>query len=126
MAELEVSPGLFGLLVIVEANPGLKQTELAAAAQLDRSSMVPALDKLESAWWVARRASGAGPARQRAVADRRRCGVLRQLKQRVLAHERRLARQLTAGERQQLFELLARSCLSRASHDNAVAPDVRR
>ena len=57
MAELEVSPGLFGLLVIVEANPGLKQTELADAAQLDRSSLVPALDKLEERGWVARRAS---------------------------------------------------------------------
>ena len=41
MAELEVSPGLFGMLVIIEANPGLKQTELADAAQLDRSSLVP-------------------------------------------------------------------------------------
>ena len=48
MGELEVSPGLFGMLVIIEANPGLKQTELANAAQLDRSSLVPALDKLEA------------------------------------------------------------------------------
>jgi DNA-binding MarR family transcriptional regulator len=108
MAELEVSPGLFGLLVIVEANPGLKQTELASAAQLDRSSLVPALDKLEERGWVARRAS---------EQDRRVNGLwltdagavaLRQIKQRVLAHERRLARHLSVAERQQLVELLGR------------------
>ncbi len=108
MAELEVSPGLFGLLVIVEANPGLKQTELADAVQLDRSSLVPALDKLEERGWVARRA---------AEHDRRVNGLwltdagiaaLRQLKQRVLAHERRLARHLSAADRQQLVKLLAR------------------
>ncbi len=108
MAGLEVGPGLFGLLVIVEANPGLKQTELADAAQLDRSSLVPALDKLEERGWMERRASehdrrvnglwltGAG------------AGVLRQIKQQVLAHERRLARQLSSGERRQLVELLGR------------------
>ena len=108
MAELEVSPGLFGLLVIVEANPGLKQTELADAAQLDRSSLVPALDKLEARGWVERRAS---------EHDRRMNGLwlteagavaLRQLKHRVLAHERRLAHQLSSAERQQLVELLGR------------------
>src|SRR5512147_231462 len=108
MADLEVSPGLFGLLVIVEANPGLKQTELASAAQLDRSSLVPALDKLEQRGWVERRAS---------EQDRRVNGLwltdagaaaLRQIKQRVLAHERRLARHLGAAERQQLVDLLDR------------------
>jgi DNA-binding MarR family transcriptional regulator len=108
MAELEVSPGLFGLLVIVQANPGLKQTELANAAQLDRSSLVPALDKLEERGWVARRAS---------EHDRRVNGLwitdagtvtLRQIKQRVLSHERRLARHLSAADRQQLIDLLGR------------------
>lgn len=108
MAEFEVSPGLFGLLVIVEANPGLKQTELANAAQLDRSSLVPALDKLEARGWLARRA---------AEHDRRVNGlwltepgalVLRQLKQRVTSHERRLARHLNAAQRQQLIDLLSR------------------
>lgn len=108
MGEFDVGPGLFGLLVIVEANPGLKQTQLAAAAQLDRSSLVPALDKLEGRGWLARRAS---------EADRRVNGlwltdagaqVLRQLKQRVASHERRLARHLTPAQRQQLIELLGR------------------
>src|SRR5215813_6539643 len=90
IGELEVSPGLFGMLVVIEANPGLKQTELANAAQLDRSSLVPALDKLEARGLVARRAS---------AEDRRVNGLwltqdgtalLKKLKQRVSRHEQRL------------------------------------
>jgi DNA-binding MarR family transcriptional regulator len=108
MGELEVSPGLFGMLVIIEANPGLKQTELAHAAQLDRSSLVPALDKLEARRLVARRAS---------AEDRRVNGLwltpegavlLKQLKRRVARHEERLVRGLSAAERETLAALLQR------------------
>jgi DNA-binding MarR family transcriptional regulator len=108
MGEAEISPGLFGILVIIEANPGLKQTELAIAAHLDLSSVVPVVDKLEARGYVSRRAS---------AIDRRVNGlwltpeggtVLRKLKRTVLAHERRIARQLTGIEQQQLFDLLAK------------------
>lgn len=104
----DVSPGLFGILVIVEANPGLKQSELAAAAHLDRSSIVPVVDKLEGRGFVTRRSS---------AADRRVNGVfltaagqtlLRRLKRRVLAHEQRISAALPPAERQKLFELLER------------------
>jgi len=108
VGQAEVSPGLFGILIIVEANPGLKQSELAAAAHLDRSSLVPVLDKLEARGHVTRRAS---------PDDRRVNGLwltaagaalLRTLKRRVLAHERRVLRTLSDAERSHLFALLAR------------------
>lgn len=108
LGDLAVSPGLFGMLVIIEANPGLKQTQLAHAAHLDRSSLVPALDKLEARGLVTRRAS---------EHDRRVNGLwlteagttlLKQLKTRVARHEQRLARGLTPAERTQLVDLLAR------------------
>ena len=108
LGELEVSPGLFGMLVVIEANPGLKQSQLAKAAHLDRSSLVPALDKLEARGLVTRQAS---------EHDRRVNGLwltdegstlLQKLKQRVARHEQRLARGLARGEREQLVALLAR------------------
>jgi DNA-binding MarR family transcriptional regulator len=104
----EISPGLFGILVIIEANPGLKQSELAAAAQLDRSSIVPVVDKLEARGYVARR----GSAQDRRVnglfltADG--AAALRRLKRKVLAHEHRISGTLQPEERRQLLELLAR------------------
>jgi len=108
IGEPEISPGLFGILVIIEANAGLSQSELAQAALLDRSSLVPALDKLEGRKLVERRASDA---------DRRVNGLwltptgvtlLKKLKQRVHNHEKRLASSLSAPERDQLLGLLAR------------------
>lgn len=51
------SPGEFGVLTIVEQNPGLSQTALARAVGVDRSSMVPVIDKLEKMKLVQRRRS---------------------------------------------------------------------
>jgi DNA-binding MarR family transcriptional regulator len=108
MDELNVSPGLFGMLIIIEANPGLKQSQLAHAAHLDRSSLVPALDKLEARGLVTRRGS---------EHDRRINGLwltsdgsalLKRLKQRVARHEQRLVQGLSSAERTQLVALLNR------------------
>jgi DNA-binding MarR family transcriptional regulator len=108
MGELEVSPGLFGMLVIIQANPGLKQTELAHAAQLDRSSLVPALDKLEARHLVARRASAEDRRVNGLWLTSEGAALLKRLKQRVARHEQRLARGLSADERETLVALLQR------------------
>lgn len=107
LGALQVSPGLFALLVIVEANPGLKQSRLALAARLDRSSLVPALNKLEARGLVARRD---------APGDRRAYGLhltaagatlLARAKRAVRRHEARLAAGLRPGERDLLISLLS-------------------
>lgn len=101
-----ISPGLFGVLVIIEANPGLKQQRLAEAAHLDRSSLVPVIDKLEEQGLVERHA-----------ADRRSNGLfltvegkalLRSLKRRVRLHERRVVQKLSVREQRELVRLLGR------------------
>src|SRR5471030_2920030 len=51
----EITPGLFGVLVVIDANPGLKQTTLASAIRLDRSTVVSVVDKLEARKLVERR-----------------------------------------------------------------------
>jgi DNA-binding MarR family transcriptional regulator len=99
-----ITPGLFGILVIIEANPGLRQQRLAEAAHLDRSSLVPVIDKLEARGLVERRAE-----------DRRSNGVyltgqgghlLRTLKRRVRLHEQRVVENLSAREQRELVRLL--------------------
>ena len=106
LGALEVSPGLFGVLVIIEANPGLKQTELARATHLDRSTVVSVIDNLERRGLVVRRS---------AVSDRRSnaleltaegSALLKKLRRLVAEHEKRLARQLTAAEQATLVRLL--------------------
>lgn len=101
-----ISPGLFGILVVIEANTGLTQQALADAAHLDRSTMVTVIDKLEHRGLVERRA-----------ADRRSNGLfltpagaklLRSLRRKVAGHERRVVRNLSEREREQLVSLLQR------------------
>jgi len=101
-----ISPGLFGILVVIGENPGLTQQALANAAHLDRSTVVTVIDKLEERALVERHA-----------ADRRSNGLfladkgtalLRTLKRKVAQHERRVVRDLSERERMQLVSLLQR------------------
>lgn len=106
IGELGITPGLFGVLVLIDANPDLKQSDLARAAQLDRSTVVTVIDNLERRCLVERRTS---PTDRRSNALRltpagRR--LLRTLKKRVTAHEARLTARLTVAERAELVRLL--------------------
>lgn len=103
----ELSPGRVGILLLLEANPGVTQGRLAQAVSLDRSTMVGVVDMLESRGLIERRRG----------ADRRTNGlwltaqgrsVVARLKRRIQAHERRVAARLTPPEREQLMALLGK------------------
>jgi len=102
----EISPGLFGALVIIETNPGLKQTELAKATHLDRSTVVSLVDNLERRGLVERR-SAASDRRSNALqltpAGRT---LLKKLQRLVAEHEQRLAANLSEKEQITLIKLL--------------------
>lgn len=102
----DVTPGLFGVLVIIEANPDLKQSELARATHLDRSTVVTIIDNLERRGLVERRA---------ALHDRRSNAIrltdagialLRKLKRQVNLHEKRLLQNFSAAESETFLALL--------------------
>ncbi len=114
LGTLDLSPGLFGLLVIIEANPGLRQIQLAAAARLDRSTLVPALDKLEARGLVERRAAPDDRRSNGLFLTRPGAGLLQRAKAIVRDHEQRIAGALSAEERAVLVR-----CLDR------LAPEVR-
>ena len=106
-ADLGLTPGRFGMLVLIEANPGVTQSALARAVGLDRSTLVALLDQLEDRRLVARRQGE----------DRRTNGLwlttagqrfLGKMKRRVAAHEARVAARLTRAERELLLGALRR------------------
>ena len=51
----ELSPGRVGILLLLEANPGVTQSRLAQAVSLDRSTMVGVVDMLEGRGLIERR-----------------------------------------------------------------------
>lgn len=108
LGDHEVTPGLFGVLVIIEANPDLKQSELAKAAHLDRSTVVSVIDNLERRQLVERRAA---PNDRRSNALRltpEGAALLKKLKRLVADHEKRLVSHLSADEQATLVTLLAK------------------
>jgi DNA-binding MarR family transcriptional regulator len=104
----ELTPGQFGVLVLVEQNAGMNQSELGEALGVDRSTVVATLDRLEARGLLARAPS---PSDRRAHAlELTAAGraLLTDAARRVSAHEARVARGLSAEERAQLMALLAR------------------
>ena len=107
VGELGISPGRFGVLVLVGCNPGMTQSRLAEAGGLDRSTLVPVLDGLERRGLVERRRGE----------DRRTNGLrltlpgkrlLARARRRILAHESRMVSAMSDAEREQLVALLAK------------------
>jgi DNA-binding MarR family transcriptional regulator len=103
----ELSPGRIGILVLIEANPGVTQSLLAEAVKLDRSTMVGVLDWLEDRKLIERRRGE----------DRRTNGLwltrsgktmVARLRRRIEAHEQRIGSRLTVEEREQLIALLGK------------------
>jgi DNA-binding MarR family transcriptional regulator len=101
----ELSPGRVGILLLVDANPGVTQGRLAQAVNLERSTMVGVVDALEERGLIERRRGE----------DRRTNGLwltrtgrslVARLKRRIEAHERRVAQRLSPAEREQLIGLL--------------------
>lgn len=108
MAGLDMTPAIFGVLEVLHHNEGLTQTRLATAIGLDRSSLVPLLDKLQKRGLVAREAS---------LEDRRSNHLhltpegrqlLIEAEKRVNEHEERVLASLSKNETRQLIKLLAK------------------
>lgn len=103
-----ITPGWFGLMVIVANNEGLSQTRLARTLGIDGSTMVAMIDRLEENGWLRR---------QRSEVDRRSHALyltetgsqlLARLTPLVEAHEAELAQGLSADDKKNLLELLAK------------------
>ena len=101
----ELSPGRVGILLLLEANPGVTQGRLAQAVSLDRSTMVGVVDMLEGRGLIERRRGQDRRTNGLWLTDEGRALVAR-LKRRIQLHERRVAARLSAQERAQLLALL--------------------
>ncbi|HEX2117049.1 MAG TPA: MarR family transcriptional regulator [Alphaproteobacteria bacterium] len=108
MEALQLTPGQVGALLLIEANQGLSQTQLGAGLGIDRSSVVPLLDRLEGSDLI-RRTPHASDRRTHALAlTDKGAALIRRLLPVLEAHERRIAADLSPSERRVLMQLLDR------------------
>ncbi len=108
MSKYEISPGQFGVLMIISENPGLNQTRLSGALGIDRSTMVAVLDGLEERGLMARTPSPTDRRSHALLLTPAGKTLLQKVRPALEAHERRIAEPLTERERATLLSLLRR------------------
>ena len=108
LSDQAISPGRFGVLALIAANPGLTQSRLALATQLDRSTMVAVIDQLEARSLVERRAAPNDRRSNALWLTEAGKKLLRTMKQRVKAHETHITAALGEQDAARLIEMLSR------------------
>ncbi|MBL8485637.1 MAG: MarR family transcriptional regulator [Rhodocyclaceae bacterium] len=108
LGSLGVTPAIFSVMEVLRANPGITQSKLAATVRLDRSSVVPMLDKLEKRGIVARRASTTDRRHNHLYLTEAGERLLGQAVKRVRAHDKRMSAALSPEERETLIGLLGK------------------
>lgn len=106
LSDLDITPAIFGMLEILRQNKGLTQTRLALAIGLDRSSLVPLLDKLQKRKLVEREASTIDRRSNHLHLTTEGEQLLVEAERRVRLHEKRILSHLTKSEARQLIQLL--------------------
>lgn len=102
------APRYYGMLKIVQANPGISQTQLATAIHLDRSTLVPIMTTLTDEHWIERRPAKEDKRLRRVFLSADGEKWLADLDARAAAHEARITQGLSATERATLLALLSR------------------
>ena len=108
MGAVEITPGQFGMLSVINTNRGLSQTQLGHALGIDRSTIVAMIDRLEQRNLVIRAASPTDRRSHALHLSEQGAALLRQLEDMVRAHERHIAKDMNAEDQAQLIRLLDR------------------
>lgn len=104
----DVSPPQFGALILIEANPGISQSAVAAALRFDRSTLVQIVDRLEERGLVVREIAARDRRSHALRLTAEGAALLPELKRVALEHENEMAHALTPDEKRTLLRLLAR------------------
>ena len=106
ITEFGVAPRYFGMLKLIEANPGIPQMRLAELIFLDRSSLVPILETLSREGWIERKGSPQDKRVKRVFLTESGTSRLALLERQVVEHEESVSKSLTEAEKAILIMLL--------------------
>ena len=99
LASLDIRPAQYAVLVVIEANSGLSQADVAERLGIERARLVRLLDELERRGLIRRRASPRDRRSHALILTRRGQGELKRMKLLAAAHEANLARRLGPEKR---------------------------
>lgn len=101
-----VSPTQFSILVLVDSNPGISQTEIGRTLGMARAATMVIIDKLENRNWLTRRKSQADKRMHALELTASGRLLLKQLRKKVLSFDAENTAALTKSEKKQLIKLL--------------------
>jgi DNA-binding MarR family transcriptional regulator len=106
LAPFDIRPAQYSVLVVIDANPGLSQADLADALGIERARLVRLLDDLEKRGFT-RRTPSPSDRRSHALFLTRECGQkLKRIKALAAAHEARVEALLGSEARAQMLAAL--------------------
>jgi DNA-binding MarR family transcriptional regulator len=108
LSSVDLSPAQFSVLVVISANPGLSQSELAATLGIERARLVRLLHRLERRGLTQRLASPADGRRHALQLTRDGSALLTRAKALAAQHEAALKEKVGAERYRMLLETLRR------------------
>ncbi len=106
LADIKISPAQFSVLVVVDANRGLSQAELAATLGIERARLARLLHRLQSRGLIQRLPSSADGRRHSLQLTSKGRALLRRAKTLAAHHQKRLIDKLGAERHDTLINLL--------------------
>ncbi len=107
LADVDIRPAQYSVLLVIEANPGLSQATLAQTLGIERARLVRLLDGLEARKFVQRRRSRSDRRSHTLRLTAQGRSALGRIKVMADEHERRLARKVGIRSRKTLLRLLS-------------------
>jgi DNA-binding MarR family transcriptional regulator len=108
LANAELTPGSFGVLTLIRANPGITQVTLAAAFGVDKSTMSPVIVRLEQRGLIRRQVLTSDRRRQALYFETAAEPQYLAAREKVRAFEAGVAARLSSAEQRELARLLAK------------------
>jgi len=105
-APFNISPAQFSVLTVIERNPGLTQSQVAAALGIKRTNFVGLLDELERRALAERRQAARDKRSYALYLTGDGVALMRKLKPVLKAHETRMIARIGESGRDRLVELL--------------------
>jgi DNA-binding MarR family transcriptional regulator len=105
-ATIDIRPAQYSVLVVIEANPGLSQSDIAEFLGIERARLVRLLDRLERRGYTERRPSPHDRRSHALHLTREGQRILKRIDALAASHEARLAAKLGPERRRRLIELL--------------------
>lgn len=106
LAVIDIRPAQYSVLVVIGANPGLSQAELADRLGIERARLVHMLDHLQKRGLTERLPSPTDRRTHALQLTKEGQKLLKRAKALAARHEARLTEKLGAGAREQVLELL--------------------